>query len=72
MGHACAPNPERFRGLFVQVNRDTGKGAFGGHSLAIVPIEHGAPRVRVAVPHGTAEHGEANVVWIFNKGHGVF
>ena len=65
-------NSETFSRFLVEVGGDAGERALGGHGLAVVAIEHGAPRIRMAVARGATKQGEADVGGIGNETHAAF
>src|SRR5213075_665106 len=65
-----AGNREGLGRLLVEIHGNAGKRALLGHRVAVVPVEHRAPRIGVAVARGTAEHGKSDGVGILDQSHG--
>ena len=51
MCHFCSSNSQIFARFFVEVGRNSREGTFFGHPLAVIAIEHGAPRIRMPVAY---------------------
>lgn len=71
VGHYRSGNGERFGVFLVQVGGDAGVGTFPRHQVAIIAVEHGAPRIRMSIPWRGAEDGQSDLVRLFDDCHGA-
>ncbi len=70
VGDGGSGDRETLARLLVEVGGNPGEGALGRHHFAIIPIEHRAPRVGVAIARRAAEDGEADLLGVWDERHG--
>ena len=62
-------NRECLDRLLVEVNGNSRERTLARHDLAVVPVEHRAPGIRMSVSRGAPQHGEPDFVGILDEAH---